>query len=177
MIWVDIAILAVVALSAIIGFFRGFLREAIGLATWLLAFYLAFTFVRHGAAVLSPWIDTQPVRLAVSFAVIFIVVLLLGAIINFVLHRLVNQTGFAGTDRVLGAGFGALRGIAVLVVLVMLAGALTALPRDAWWQQSVFLPHLEKAALWARDFLPQDLGGAITYPGPAAPAEDSPSSI
>ncbi|ERJ18862.1 threonine dehydratase protein [Salinisphaera shabanensis E1L3A] len=176
MIWVDIAILAVVALSAIIGFFRGFLREAIGLATWILAFYLAFSFADTGALFLERWISVGSARLAVAFGVIFIVVLLFGAIINYVIARLVNQTGFAGTDRAIGGLFGVLRGIALLILLVLLAGV-TPVPRDAWWQQSIFIGHLEDGALWARDFLPPDLAGAITYPEPATPAEDSSPSI
>ena len=68
MIWVDLAILAVIALSAIIGFFRGFLREAIGLVTWILAFYVAFMFADTGAILLERWISVGSVRLAVALA-------------------------------------------------------------------------------------------------------------
>lgn len=176
MIWVDIAILAVIALSAVIGFFRGFLREAIGLATWILAFYLAFIGAETGAIFLARWISVESARLAVAFGVIFIGVLIVGAIINYILGRLVSQTGFAGTDRALGGAFGVLRGIAVLVLLVLLAGV-TPVPRDAWWQQSIFIGHLEAGALWARNFLPPDLAGAITYPdAPDAPSAPDTSS-
>lgn len=171
MIWVDLAILAVVALSAIIGFFRGFLREALGLVTWILAFYLAFVFADAGAVFLERWISVASARLAVGFGVIFICVLLVGAVANYIVGRLVNQTGFAGTDRAIGGLFGVLRGIAVLIVLVLLAGV-TPVPRDAWWQQSIFIGHLQKGAVWARGFLPPDLAGAVTYPD----APDAPSS-
>jgi membrane protein required for colicin V production len=171
MIWVDLAILAVVALSAIIGFFRGFLREALGLATWILAFYLAFVFADAGAVFLERWISVASARLAVAFGVIFICVLLVGAVANYIVGRLVNQTGFAGTDRAIGGLFGVLRGIAVLIVLVLLAGV-TPVPRDAWWQQSIFIGHLQEGAVWARGFLPPDLAGAVTYPD----APDAPSS-
>lgn len=171
MIWVDLAILAVIALSAVIGFFRGFLREAIGLATWILAFYLAFVFAEPGALWLERWISVASARLAVAFGVIFIVVLVLGAIVNYIIGRLVNQTGFAGTDRAIGGLFGVLRGVAVLVVLVLLAGV-TPVPRDNWWQQSIFVGHLQSGAVWVRGFLPPDLAGAITYPD----VPDAPSS-
>lgn len=171
MIWVDVAILAVIALSAVIGFFRGFLREAVGLATWILAFYLAFIFADAGARFLQGWISVDSARLAVAFGVVFIGVLILGAIFNYVLGRLVSQTGFAGTDRALGGVFGVLRGVAVLIVLVLLAGV-TPVPRDDWWQRSIFIGHLEDGALWARDFLPPDLAGAVTYPD----APDAPST-
>ena len=171
MIWTDFAILAIIALSACIGFFRGFLREAMGLATWILAFYIAFVFAAAGAEFLRPWIDTHTVRLAVAFCVLFVGVLVAGAIVNTVLGRLISQTGFAGTDRALGIVFGVVRGVGVLVILVLLAGA-TPVPRDAWWQQSVFIGHLEQGALWARRFLPPDLARAITYPD--APPQTTP---
>lgn len=163
MIWIDLAILAVIALSAIIGFFRGFLREAIGLVTWIVAFYVAFMFADTGAILLERWISVGSARMAVAFGVIFIGVLLVGAIVNIIIGRLVNQTGFAGTDRAIGGGFGVLRGIAILIVLVLLAGV-SPVPRDAWWQQSIFIGHLQDGAVWVRGFLPPDLAGAITYP-------------
>ncbi len=163
MIWVDYAILAIIALSAVIGFFRGFLREAVGLATWVLALYVAFTMADAGAALLEAWIAAASVRLAVAFGVLFIAVLLLGAIVNHLVGRLVSQTGFAGTDRALGGAFGVLRGIAVLIILVLLAGV-TPVPRDAWWQESVFIDRLQDGAVWVRDWLPDDFADAVTYP-------------
>jgi len=176
MIWVDIAILAVVALSAVIGFFRGFLREAVGLTTWIVAFYIAFVFAQAGAIFLEQWISSDSARLAVAFGVIFIAVLLVGAIVNYIIGRLVSETGFAGTDRALGGAFGVLRGIAVLIVLVLLAGV-TPVPRDNWWQQSIFLGRLEAGAVWARGFLPGDLASAVTYPDrPDAPSASDTSS-
>lgn len=163
MIWIDYAILAIVALSAIIGLFRGFLREALGLATWLLAFWLAFRLTEFGGGLLAEWISVPSVRLAIAFGVVFILVLIAGAVFNHLIGRLVSGTGFAGTDRALGGVFGILRGIAVLVLLVLLAG-LTPVPRDAWWQQSLFIGHLQAGALWVRGWLPADLAASIEYP-------------
>lgn len=168
MIWVDYAILVVVALSALVGFFRGFFREAIGLATWILAFWLAFRLAAPGAQLLSQWISVPSVRLAVAFGVLFLVVLVVGAVINHFIARMVENTGFAGTDRALGGVFGVLRGVAVLAVLVLLAG-LTPVPEDPWWNQSLFIGHLERGALWLRGWLPQDLAQEIRYQAPPEP--------
>lgn len=169
MIWIDVAIVVVVALSAIIGFFRGFLREALGLATWVLAFYMAFVFAKPVAVYLQRWIDTDSARLAVAFAIVFLAVLIAGAIANFLLGRLINQTGFAGTDRAVGIVFGVVRGVAILILLVLLAGV-TPVPRDSWWQRSIFIGQLESGALWVRSYLPSDIANAITYP-------DAPSTV
>lgn len=173
MIWIDYAILAVVALSAIIGLFRGFFREAMGLATWILAFWLAYRLAGFGAGLLENWISVQSVRLGAAFGIVFISVLVLGAIINHLIGKLVSETGFTGTDRALGSVFGVLRGIAVLVLLVLLAG-LTPVPRDAWWRQSLFVGHLQAGAVWVRDRLPADLAAAIDFPEPGSGAEESP---
>lgn len=176
MIWIDIAIVAVIAISAIIGLFRGFLKEAIGLATWILAFYLAFIMADPAADYLRQWIHVDTARLAIAFAIIFFIVLVAGGLVNFFMSRLVSQTGLAGTDSVIGIIFGTLRGIAVLIVLVMLGG-LTPLPGDSWWQQSLFMPTLESGALWARDYLPEDIAKAIHYPGDESAQSDSDHNI
>lgn len=174
MIWIDVAIVAIVALSAIIGFFRGFLREALGLATWVLAFYFAFIFAAPVAAHLKGWIDVDSARMAVAFAIVFLAILIVGAIVNHLLGRLISHTGLAGTDRMIGIVFGAVRGVAVLIVLVLLAGV-TPVPRDSWWQQSVFIGQLEAGALWARGYLPADIANAISYPdAPSTQPANSP---
>lgn len=162
MIWVDYAILGIVALSAVIGLFRGFTREAIGLATWVLAFMVAYKLAEPISGLLAELISARSVRLAVAFGGLFIIVLIIGAIANYSVSKLVTQTGFAGTDRALGSVFGVLRGVAVLVLLVLLAG-ITAVPRDQWWQDSIFIPHLEEGAIWARNWLPEDLAEEIDF--------------
>lgn len=180
MIWVDYAILVVVALSAIIGLFRGFFREAVGLATWVLAFWLAFRLTEFGGGLLADWISVRSVRLAVAFGAIFVLVLILGAVANFLIGKLIVHTGFAGTDRALGGVFGVLRGVAVLVLLVLLAG-LTPVPGDAWWRQSLFIGHLQTGALWVRGWLPADLAAAIEYSRTSEPDaganEPSPAGV
>lgn len=163
MIWIDIAIIAVIGLSAVIGFFRGFLREALGLATWIVAFWLAFVLATPTSEFLKRWIDVDSARLAAAFALVFIGVLILGAIFNYLLGRLISGTGFAGTDRALGIVFGVVRGVAVLILLVLLAGV-TPVPRDSWWQQSIFIGQLEQGAVLVRGHLPPNIAQAITYP-------------
>ncbi|MAA74114.1 MAG: colicin V production CvpA [Salinisphaeraceae bacterium] len=168
MIWVDYAILVIVALSAIIGFFRGFVREAIGLATWLLAFYVAYRLTEPVGALLESFISVRSVRLAAAFGGVFLLVLIGGAVFNYFMGRLVSGTGFAGTDRALGGLFGVLRGVAVLVLVVLLAG-LTALPNDRWWRESVFMPHLQDGAVWLRDYLPVEVAEEIRFGNEATP--------
>lgn len=173
--WLDFAILAVIALSAIIGFFRGFVRETIGLVTWALAFYVAFITCEAVAVWFREWIASESIRIAAAFAVIFIIVLIAGAIINYIVGQLVSKTGIAGTDRALGGVFGVARGAALLVLLVLLAG-MTPLPEDAWWQESVFIDHLQNGAIRVRGWLPDRFADAIVYPSEIAGANSPPGA-
>jgi membrane protein required for colicin V production len=152
--WVDFVILAILAISALVGIFRGFTREAFNLTTWILAFWIAFAFAGDLANWLTQYIETPSVRVVVSYASLFLGVLLIGALITHVISKFIRDTPFSGPDRALGAGFGLLRGLVVVVGLVMLAGA-TALREDPWWSQSMLIPQVEPLAEWAREQIPQ----------------------
>ena len=78
--WIDVVILALIALSAILSLFRGFVREALALTTWLVALWVAMAFYEELATWLSQWIPVPSAQKITAFAVLFICVLLLGAI-------------------------------------------------------------------------------------------------
>ena len=156
MIWIDYAILAVIAISGVISLMRGFIREALSLAGWIAAFWIAIAFSGRVAGWLDGYVTVPSVRVAIGFFVLFFGVLLLCGIVLRLAGLVVERTGMSGTDRTLGIVFGVLRGIVIVGVLVLLAG-LTALPRDPWWNQSMFLPHLVGLANEIRAFLPPDI--------------------
>lgn len=179
--WVDFVILAVIAISAVIGLFRGFLREVVGLASWILAFYLAFISAETFAPWFQQWFSSESIRIGAAFAVVFIAVLIVGAVAAWILGKLADNTGLAGTDRIIGAVFGVLRGIAILVLLVLLAG-MTPLPKDNWWQQSMFMDHLRDGAIYVREQLPERFANAIVYPfeqtaAAAQPEQQQPTQV
>jgi membrane protein required for colicin V production len=160
--WIDVVILALIALSAILSLFRGFVREAVALVTWLVALWVAMAFYEDLAAILSQWISLPSAQRITAFAVLFICVLLLGAIVNFLASKLVNKTGLTGTDKLLGIVFGVARGGVIVAILVLLAG-LTPLPQDPWWQNSQLLGYFQELAMWLRSYLPNEIADNITY--------------
>jgi len=160
--WIDVVILALIALSAILSLFRGFVREAVALVTWLVALWVAMAFYEDLAAILSQWISLPSAQRITAFAVLFICVLLLGAIVNFLASKLVNKTGLTGTDKLLGIVFGVARGGVIVAILVLLAG-LTPLPQDPWWQDSQLLGYFQELAMWMRSYLPNEIADNITY--------------
>lgn len=152
--WADLVILAILALSAIVGIFRGFTREALNLGTWILAFWTAFAFAGELSTWLARHVETPSVRIILAYGALFLGVLLAGALVTHYISKIVRETPFSGPDRALGAGFGLLRGLVILVGLVMLGGA-TALRQDAWWSESMLIARIEPLAQWAREQIPQ----------------------
>jgi membrane protein required for colicin V production len=161
-IWVDFFIIGIIAVSALIGVFRGFIREAFSLLVWIAAFWLAWTFFREFSQYLIQWISLPSARLGVSFAIIMITVLIVGGIVNFLLAQLVEHTGLSGTDRLLGIFFGIGRGAIIIAIIILLAG-LTALPQDPWWNQSLLIVYFQDLSLWLKSFLPDDIAKHFTY--------------
>lgn len=158
--WADYAIIAVVVLSTVFGLFRGFVREFISLATWILAFIVAMRFAALAARTLAPWIANAGLRMAVAYAALFVATLIVGALVNYVAGHLVSATQLAGTDRMLGMVFGAARGVAI-VILLLLAAGFTTLPRAPWWEHSVLIGRMQPMAVWVRRHLPADLAQRI----------------
>lgn len=155
MIWVDWCVAFVLLISAAVGVFRGLTRELLGLLGWVLALWLTWQFSDNAAGWLESSIATPSIRHAVAAAAVFAVGLMAGALFSWGVGRLIQKSPFAATDRVLGAGFGLLRGTLFAVLFVMLAG-LTPLKRDAWWQQSFSVGKLEWLAGKLEALIPDD---------------------
>ena len=162
MIGVDYAIVAVIVISAGVSLVRGFAREAISLAGWILAVWLSVTQLELVAAHLTPYIELPSLRLGVAFLAVFMAVLIVTGFVVFLVGLMVEKTAMSGTDRVLGVVFGLARGVAIVGVLVALAG-LTPLPQDPWWRESVVLPHFERLALEIRGALPDEIAGGMKF--------------
>jgi membrane protein required for colicin V production len=162
MLWIDILIIAIIAVSAVISLIRGFVQEALSLATWIAAFTLAWLFFRPLAVQLQPMIDVASIRLGVAYGIILLLVLLLGALINHFMKSLVEHTGLSGTDRMIGIFFGMARGAVVVAVLVLLAG-LTPFPQDNWWSESRLIPYFQEMAVWMKGYLPADIATSFSY--------------
>ena len=119
---VDIVIIAILALSVLVGLWRGLISEVLALVTWIAAFWVAWLFGPAVAAHFSRWIESPLVRLVVGYGLCFIAVLIVGALVRFGITRLVDGTGLGGTDRLLGMIFGFARGLLLVTLIVFLAG-------------------------------------------------------
>jgi membrane protein required for colicin V production len=89
-------------------------------------------------------------------------VLLVGGLLNYLLGRLVVGTGLSGTDRLLGGLFGAARGLA-LVVAILLAAGLTPIPADPWWKESPGIARMMPLVGWAASYLPESVAQHLDF--------------
>lgn len=147
--WADWVILGIITLSTVVSIVRGFVKEALSLVSWVLAFIVARMFYVNLATLLEGLIAAPSVRLLVAFALLFVATLIIGALLNHLISALVKTTGLSGTDRVLGMVFGLVRGVILVVVVVALL-RLTPVTQDAWWSESSLISHFEKIEAWSR---------------------------
>lgn len=154
MIWADWFLLAALVVSILIGVIRGFTREVLGLVSWIVAIIASLLLAPSTVGWLEPHITTPSLRIAGSYALVFLAALLVGAIVTSVVSMLVRKSALSGVDRMVGGGFGLIRGVLIGVVAVWLVG-LTPARQDPWWKESMFIPRLEWLAAGFRSVMPE----------------------
>lgn len=160
----DIIIVVVFVLSTTIGVWRGFVKEALSLGTWVVASAVAWLLADVVADVFSRDIVQPALRLVAAFVVIFIVTYLLGTIITHFLNKmLTRKPALQAYNTMFGAGLGAMRAAVIVIIGFLLAGLVPAIPASDWWQDSGLAPGFESAARFSSDFLPRDIARHIDY--------------
>jgi len=121
MTWFDYGVLSVLGLSLLLGALRGLTREIVSLAGWIAAFVLATAFSGI-VAVQMPESLGPLLSGLLAFLLIFVGVLVLSGVVGLVLSLLVRAAGLGFLDRLLGAAFGAVRGVAIVLLAVFGVG-------------------------------------------------------
>ncbi|MDH3388143.1 MAG: CvpA family protein [Gammaproteobacteria bacterium] len=153
--WLDLVIIAVIALSALISLIRGFVKESISLVTWIVAGVLAFRYFTPMSELLEPYVSAPTIRDIAAFAILFVSTLIIGAIVNWIMSQLVSKTGLSGTDKALGVVFGGARGVLIVTMIVLLA-SLTPMPEAGWWRDSATVGFFQQLAEWVKGIIPAD---------------------
>ncbi len=160
--YIDIGIVGLVLLSAIVGFFRGFVREAFSLTTWVAAGVAAYMFYEQLAEQLPFNISPDIARNGVAVLLIVVGVFVIGSLVNYLFSKAIKAIGLGGTDRVLGGAFGALRGALVVTLVVLLMGlGLTTFTDGALWKGSKLVPYFEDSAEWIKNEIPENAAEKI----------------
>ena len=165
--WVDLVVLAVLALSGLLAFMRGLVREVLGLGAWLLAAFIASPYGVFPRV--QPWMRqqfTDPTTSdIVAFGSVFIVSLVILWIIAGSLSSLVRDSALGGLDRTLGLVFGLARGAVLVAVMYVLVGM--AVPAEQWPQpilQARALPTVYHGAEWLAAQMPPGYRPTVTPP-------------
>ncbi|MGB4467207.1 MAG: CvpA family protein [Azovibrio sp.] len=158
----DYGVIAIVGVSLLMGVWRGVVGELIALSAWILAFFAAREFGAEVGLGLLTGIADPAIRTLAGWAAVFIAVLILMSLGRLAASGMVRALGLGLPDRFLGLVFGLIRGLFIVLVLVA-AGGMTALPRQSWWAQAQLAQALETAVLAARGWLPDDVAQRIKF--------------
>jgi membrane protein required for colicin V production len=106
----DWFVLFILVASVVFSILRGFVRELLGMLSLALAFFVGVWFYRTGASPFKEVVKTENIALFLGFVVVFLGTLVLGALVIKVAQKLIKFAQIQWFDRLLGAGFGFLRG-------------------------------------------------------------------
>ncbi len=151
----DWILMAIGVLSAFWGLLRGLVREVLSVVGWVASFWLGQKYATQVGAWL-PWTaDHDGLRQLAGFVVVFLSVLVLSTLLGLILKKLTSVVGLGPLDRLLGALFGALRGVLLLLTLAIVVGL-------SPWRDS---------ETWGASMVAQWLQASLQNLGPLLPAE------
>jgi membrane protein required for colicin V production len=156
----DWVVLAVLALSVLLGLWRGLVYEVLSVLNWLAAFLLAQWLAADAARYMPLSAAGEAFQYAAGFVVVFIAALIVGGLLAWLTKKLVAAVGLAPVDRVLGGAFGLVRGtVAVLALAVVVH--LTGLKNSAWWNESVTAGVATAALRGLKPAVPERFGSYL----------------
>jgi len=147
----------ILLLSLVVGAWRGLVHELMSLAGWVAAFVAAQWLAEDVARWLPVWREAAvQVRYALSFVLVFVAAVFAASLVSWLLRKVVDVVGLRPADRSLGAIFGLLRGVVVLMVLAVVV-QLVGMHKEPWWQESRVTPLLDVLLAGIKPVLPQAL--------------------
>jgi membrane protein required for colicin V production len=151
---IDIIIAVALVGSIIVGFVRGFVKEAFSIATLLIAIWASLYFGPAVGELSESWLSSTELQTWFGRILVFAIILSVGGLLGWGISKLIRLSVLSGVDRLLGSLFGALRGI-VFVALFVIGGQFAGFDNDDWWLKSKLLPHFEVVADWIKVMAPK----------------------
>ena len=150
----DWVLLVLLAVSVLVGLWRGFIFECLSLAGWVAAWFAAQWASPHLAPHLPVGEPGSALNLAAALTICFVIALVVWSLVARLVRLLVHATPLSIVDRLLGAGFGALRA-AVLGLVVVSVVALTPAAQSPAWRASLGVRGLTQALGTLKPLLPE----------------------
>ena len=145
--WVDLGILAAIAVSGLFGWMRGLVREVLGIGAWVLAAWAALTWYPVVDPFVRKYVQNPDIAIPLAGGVVFVVALVALSVVASILGRLCRDSAAGSLDGTLGIVFGLVRGI-VLIAAAYIAGGML-LPVERWppvLQDARALPYIFEVA-------------------------------
>lgn len=165
---VDGIVAAVIVISAILAYSRGFMREALSIAGWIAAAIVAFIFAPTVQPLMSeiPVIgefltDSCELGIIAAFAAVFAVALVVVSIFAPLLARAVQSSALGGVDQALGFLFGVFRGVVLVLVAFLVYDRVVVTEAIAMIDDSRTANIYERVEQEIENNLPEDAPGWI----------------
>lgn len=153
--WIDILVLTVLAISIGMGFWRGFIHETLSLIAWIAAFIIARIFAPDVAHWLEDFIDSQALILLLSWIIPFLSTFIIFNLLKILLISVISIAGLRPIDRILGAAFGAVKGVLLVTAAVLVIQLVLSRSDEPFKTDSKLVPHFQVIALWMLKTLDQ----------------------
>lgn len=153
----DIGVIAVIGLSAVFAFARGFVREALSIVAWMGATAITFYGGDYVNSLIDPMIHNPLLSKLIAWGGLFILSLIVLTIATGLIARSVRSSALSGLDRTLGFIFGLLRGAFILSLACLLLDTVQPSEWPPWVKQAKSMPYLQQGADVLRDVLPESL--------------------
>ena len=136
------------------GIWRGLVYEVLSLLGWVAAFFAAQWFSPDVAELLPIQSASAPVRYAAAFVLTFIAAVFIAGLVAVLIKKIIEAVGLRPVDRTLGAFFGLVRGLVLLLALTVVIH-MTPLEASLWWQESSGAPWLSAALKGLQPVFPE----------------------
>lgn len=146
----DWVVVVIVSLSALLSLWRGFVREAMSLAGWVIAFIAANIAAVTVADAIGDVIANRTGRYVVAWSLVFVLVLVSSSFVARLLSKLIAASGLGVLDRLLGTVFGFLRGLLIVMALVFVVRAIVPERERSLLTESQLMPHIDVLLSWSQ---------------------------
>ena len=157
----DLLLAVIVGGSIVFGFLAGFARAGVSFLAAILGVLFGFWFYGIPADFIHRYVGSQTFSNIAGFLVVFFVCVLMGALIGKLLAKLLKWTGLSWLDRMMGAGFGLVRGVVAAVAFVSILLAFTPRPIPNWMTGSLLLPYAIDASNMVATLAPRALKNSV----------------
>jgi membrane protein required for colicin V production len=155
--WLDVVLLLIFGLSVVGGIAKGFARLVVGFVAAILGFLCGLWFYGSAGGFLLPYVSHKGIANFIGFLLIFLGVVLLGALVGRLLGMMLKWAGLSWLDRLLGGVFGLLRGLVFAIALVLALLAFTPKPPPRSVVESRMAPYVIEAANLCANLAPREV--------------------